>query len=118
MTTHRIITGDSRELSGIPDGSVQLIVTSPPYPMVEMWDDLFSAQDPDIGRALADGNGMRAFELMHGVLRGVWRECRRVLCDSGFACINIGDATRTVNGNFRLYSNHTEIILPISFRTL
>ena len=113
MTTHRIITGDSRNLSGIPDGSVQLIVTSPPYPMVEMWDDLFSAQDPDIGRALVDGDGVRAFGLMHSVLAGVWRECRRVLCDSGFACINIGDATRTVNGNFRLYSNHTEIICSL-----
>lgn len=30
-TTHRLINGDSRCMSLIPDSSVQLIVTSPPY---------------------------------------------------------------------------------------
>ncbi len=30
------------------DGSVQLMVTSPPYPMIKMWDDLFAKADPKI----------------------------------------------------------------------
>lgn len=30
-TTHKLINGDSRCMSLIPDRSVQLIVTSPPY---------------------------------------------------------------------------------------
>jgi DNA modification methylase len=33
----------------VPDESVQLIVTSPPYPMIEMWDDQFRRHDPVIG---------------------------------------------------------------------
>ena len=36
-TTHRIVYDDSSELSGIEDESVDLVVTSPPYPMVAMW---------------------------------------------------------------------------------
>ena len=30
-TTHRLHRGDARDLSWIPDGSVHLVVTSPPY---------------------------------------------------------------------------------------
>ncbi|MFB6188714.1 MAG: site-specific DNA-methyltransferase, partial [Halapricum sp.] len=37
-TTHRIVTGDARSLD-LPSDSVDLVVTSPPYPMIEMWDD-------------------------------------------------------------------------------
>ena len=31
MTEHKIVFGDSRRMSMIPDKSVQLIITSPPY---------------------------------------------------------------------------------------
>ena len=31
MTKHEIIIGNSNNLKAIPDGSVNLIVTSPPY---------------------------------------------------------------------------------------
>ena len=48
---HKIINSSSADLSFIPDGSVQLIVTSPPYPMIEMWDEIFFAQNPDIREA-------------------------------------------------------------------
>lgn len=47
---------------------------------------------------------------MHQSLRPVWQEARRVLVPGGFACINIGDAVRTVNGDFRLYPNHARIV--------
>ncbi len=110
MTTHTIINSNSNNLSELSDKSVDLIITSPPYPMIEMWDDMFSKQDSEIGEALSCGNGNRAFELMHSVLDDTWKECDRVLKDNGFACINIGDATRTINGDFQLYSNHTKII--------
>ena len=111
MTTHEIIVGNSRNLSSIPTASVQLIVTSPPYPMIEMWDDVFSKQDPTIKAALESGDGISAFNKMHSILSDVWTECDRVLMDNGFVCINIGDATRTINNNFQLYSNHTQIIM-------
>lgn len=110
MTTHQIIVSDSRNLSQIPSASIHLIVTSPPYPMIEMWDALFTAQDPSIGTDLSSGNGEQAFLKMHALLNSVWSECDRVLVENGFLCINIGDATRTLNQNFRMYSNHTQII--------
>ena len=97
-------------MTDIPDGSVNLIVTSPPYPMIEMWDTMFSEQDPAVGEALRAGNGMDAFEKMHQILDGIWAECDRVLADHCFVCINIGDATRTINGEFQLYSNHARVI--------
>ena len=56
------------------------------------------------------GNGLFAFELMHIELDKVWNEVFRVLKEGGIACINIGDATRTINKNFQLYSNHSRII--------
>jgi DNA modification methylase len=47
---------------------------------------------------------------MHRSLEPVWREVSRVLKPGGFACINIGDATRSVGGDFMLYPNHTRIL--------
>ncbi len=94
----------------VPDASVDLIVTSPPYPMVAMWDDIFVAQDGRIGDRLAQEEGRAAFDLMHQLLDTAWAECSRVLKPGGLACINIGDATRTLNGDFQLYSNHSRIL--------
>ena len=94
----------------VPDASVDLIVTSPPYPMVAMWDDIFIAQDGRIGDRLVQEEGRAAFDLMHQLLDTVWGECSRVLKPGGLACINIGDATRTLNGDFQLYSNHSRIL--------
>ena len=110
MTTHRVLTANSNNMSELADQSVNLIVTSPPYPMIEMWDEMFSEQDPSIAESLNNGNGPEAFLKMHGLLNEVWKECDRVLKDNGFVCINVGDATRTINGDFQLYSNHSKII--------
>lgn len=85
------------------------MVTSPPYPMIEMWDEVFKNKNPKIQKALDQGNGDAAFELMHQALDAVWTELVRVLRTGGFACINIGDATRTVHDHFRLYPNHSRI---------
>lgn len=110
MTTHRVLTANSNHISELADQSVNLIVTSPPYPMIEMWDEMFSEQDPSIADSLKEGNGRDAFQKMHLLLNDVWKECDRVLKDNGFVCINVGDATRTLNGDFQLYSNHSKII--------
>jgi site-specific DNA-methyltransferase (cytosine-N4-specific) len=107
-TNHRVITGDARELP-LADNSVELVVTSPPYPMIEMWDDIFADLDPTIADALAEEDGDRAFELMHDVLDTVWAEIERVLVPGGIACINVGDATRSLSDGFRSYPNHAEI---------
>ena len=109
-TTHRVHVEDARSLESIADGSIELVVTSPPYPMIELWDELFSSLDPAVGDALAVGDGADAFERMHAQLDPVWDELGRVLVDGGIACINVGDATRTLDGSFRVYPNHARII--------
>lgn len=93
----------------IEDNSIELVVTSPPYPMIEMWDNMFVSGNSEIGNLLKD-KPIDAFELMHQQLDCVWSECYRVLKDGCYMCINVGDATRTINGNFALYNNAARII--------
>ncbi|MBT3272952.1 MAG: site-specific DNA-methyltransferase [Spirochaetales bacterium] len=109
-TTHLIHYEDSRNLPFIADSSVDLVVTSPPYPMIEMWDGIFTKLNSSIGAAISSENGRSAYELMHRELDKVWMETARVLKSGGWACINIGDATRKIGGSFQLYSNHSRII--------
>lgn len=109
-TIHQILFQDARNLKEIASESVDLVITSPPYPMIDMWDDMFGDQNPDIQKALARGDGRQAFELMHKILDSVWEEVFRVLRDGRFACINIGDATRKIKDDFCLYPNHARIL--------
>lgn len=113
-TEHRIIFSDSRDLSSVLNNSVDLIVTSPPYPMIEMWDGTFSALNHSIANALDEKDGPTAFELMHQELDKVWQHCYRILRPGSIACINIGDAVRTIGGDFRIYSNHARILSAMS----
>lgn len=108
-TTHKLIIGAAQQMTAIDDESVNLVVTSPPYPMIEMWDEAFILQNNEIGKFL-QSVPQKAFELMHQELDKVWKECFRVLTPGGFLCINIGDATRTIGSNFQLYNNHARII--------
>jgi modification methylase len=109
-TIHKLYFKNATEMEGIDKGSIALIVTSPPYPMIEMWDELFVQHNPAIRNVLDAGQGMKAFELMHQLLDPVWREVFRVLVPGGIACINIGDATRTLDTDFILYPNHARIL--------
>ncbi len=109
-TEHIILYENAANMEYIADESVALIVTSPPYPMIQMWDEIFSSQNKKIADALSNGEGVLSFELMHKALDKVWDEIYRVLKTGGFACINIGDATRTIAGNFCLYPNHSRIL--------
>ncbi|MFP4380946.1 MAG: DNA-methyltransferase [Candidatus Sumerlaeia bacterium] len=120
-TNHQFLLGDSAKMDMIEDESIQLVVTSPPYPMIEMWDDCFRGQSAEASRALDAADGPAAFESMHRVLDAVWAEVWRVLAPGGFACINIGDATRSLDGQFALYANHARILnqcLAIGFTNL
>ena len=109
-TTHHPILADCRVMDNLPDKSIDLVVTSPPYPMIRMWDAIFSKFNPAVDTHLKKGEGMAAFEAMHRVLDPVWEECFRVLKPGGFACINIGDATRTLKDKFALYTNHARLL--------
>lgn len=108
VTNHNIFIGPSQHMTQIKDGSINLVVTSPPYPMIEMWDDIMAKQNPVIADCI-DKEPEKAFELMHQELDLVWKECYRVITPGGFMCINIGDATRTIDGKFTLYNNHSRI---------
>jgi modification methylase len=116
ITRHQIVIGAAQNMNAVRDRSVALVVTSPPYPMIEMWDGIFSKQAPETGSAIEALDGNKMFELMHAELNKVWREVERVLMPGGIACVNIGDATRSLNNSFALYPNHSEIIN--SFREL
>ena len=113
-STHKLLVSDSRKLPSIPDESIGLVVTSPPYPMIAMWDEMFGEQSPRVTQALSEGNHPTAFEAMHTLLDPVWQECLRVLCPGGFLCINIGDAVRSDAEQFRLHSNHSRVIASIA----
>ena len=108
-TKHSIYFASSQNLQCISDASVDLVVTSPPYPMIEMWDDIMNKQNPNISDCIYKDPKM-AFELMHQELDKVWGECHRVLREGGMMCINIGDATRTINKEFQLFNNHTRVV--------
>ena len=109
-TAHKIYFENSKNMGVIPSASVHLVVTSPPYPMIAMWDDMFSDINSNISTALDKNDGRQAFELMHRELDPVWNEIHRILIDGGFACVNIGDATRTIGADFKLYPNHARIL--------
>lgn len=99
-TTHKIIIGDSRRMSEIPDESVHLIVTSPPY-----W------QLKDYGGE--DQIGFNdSYESYINHLNLVWNECFRVLHKGCRLCVNIGDqfARSVYYGRYKVIPIRTEII--------
>lgn len=100
MTKHILINGDSRNLSLIPDKSVHLVVTSPPY-----WQLKDYGSDSQIG--FHD-----SYESYINNLNLVWSECNRVLCDGCRLCINIGDqfARSVYYGRYKVIPIRTEII--------
>ena len=118
---HRVIFGDSRSMREVKDGSVHLVVTSPPYPMIELWDKQFRALDKRIDALWVQMEderdeweraciASRIYDLMHENLAKTWGEVYRVLVDGGIACINVGDALRSVGGIFQLFPNHARIL--------
>lgn len=109
-TTHQVFFENAAQMTSVASESIDLIVTSPPYPMIEIWDDMFLCHNPAIMDALEKGEGQLAFEWMHQLLDPVWEESFRVLKQGGIACINVGDATRTLAGHFTLYPNHARIL--------
>ena len=109
-TQHTIRFTAAAGLADLQPECIDLVVTSPPYPMIEMWDALFAGFNPAISSALERADGTRAFELMHAELDDVWKQLQRILKPGGIACINVGDATRTLARDFCLYPNHARIV--------
>lgn len=99
-TLHKIIIGDSRQMKEIPDQSVHLIITSPPY-----W------QLKDYGNGNQIGFNDTYEEYINN-LNLVWNECHRVLHNGCRLCINIGDqfARSVYYGRYKVIPIRTEII--------
>jgi DNA modification methylase len=97
---HKYIIGDCREMKLIPNESIHLIVTSPPY-----W------QLKDYGMDSQIGFG-QTYEDYINSLNMVWLECFRVLKPGSRLCINIGDqfARATYYGRYKVVPIHSEII--------
>lgn len=109
MKTKQVIINGSSITESIPENSIDLTVTSPPYPMIEMWDNCFIEQDKNIIIAMQNNDYFKAWSLMHNLLDKVWDNVIKATKNGGIICINIGDATRTFNGLFQLFSNRTRI---------
>ncbi len=87
--------GDSRDLSGIKDGSIDLIVTSPPY-----WDKAdYGGRNSDIGTA---GSYVEFLD----ELRRVFQECYRVLRPGRKLCV--------VTANVNQMTDHGLLTFPLS----
>lgn len=80
-TTHRLHLGDSRDLSWIPDASVHLVVTSPPYWTLKEYAQGNRSQLGDI----------EDYEKFLSELDKIWMECVRVLVPGGRICCVVGD---------------------------
>lgn len=106
QTQHQVHFRNAKHaLQNLEDGSVHLIVTSPPYPMVKMWDECFSKQSTSYRLALDEDDGRGMWHAAHYVLQTVWDACVRALCPGGYLCINIGDGLRRIGDRFEFYSN-------------
>lgn len=99
-TIHKIINGDSRQMNLVPDKSVNLVITSPPY-----W------QLKDYGTKNQIGYH-EDYETYINNLNLVWKECYRVLDNGCKLCINIGDqfARAVYYGRYKVIPIRTEII--------
>lgn len=100
VTSHKIIIGDSRCMKEVPDESVHLMITSPPY-----W------QLKDYGNGKQIGFNDTYEEYINN-LNLVWNECHRVLHKGCRMCINIGDqfARSVYYGRYKVIPIRTEII--------
>ena len=79
-TTHRLVQGDARKLSFLEDGSVHLVVTSPPYWNLKKYRD----HEDQLG-------DIEDYELFLQELDKVWENCYRALVPGGRLICVVGD---------------------------
>lgn len=99
-STHRLINADSRDLAFLPDGSVHLVVTSPPY-----WNLKRYNEHPDQLGHIQD------YEAFLGELEKVWRHAYRVLVPGGRLVCVVGDVcvARRDFGRHLVFPLHADI---------
>ena len=100
--THTIHCGDSRHLDWVADGSVHLVVTSPPY-----WTLKEYPPNRDQLGLIVDYDGF------HDALDKVWQHCFRVLVPGGRLVCVVGDVclARRRHGRHMVMPMHADIIV-------
>ncbi|MGB9300277.1 MAG: site-specific DNA-methyltransferase [Anaerolineae bacterium] len=100
MTVHRLINGDSRDLSFLSDASVHLVVTSPPY-----WNLKRYNENPDQLGHIQD------YEAFLFELEKVWRHVYRILVPGGRLVCVVGDVcvARRDFGRHLVFPLHADI---------
>ncbi len=79
-TQHTLVEGDGREMDDVPDESVHLVVTSPPYWTLKQY--------PNHQGQLGD---IQAYDTFLEELDKVWEHCLRVLVPGGRLIVVVGD---------------------------
>jgi modification methylase len=100
-TSHHLLRqGDARDLSFLPENSVHLVVTSPPYWTLKEYN-----QHPDQLGHVAD------YEIFLDQLRKVWEGCYRVLVPGGRLVCVVGDVclSRREHGRHVVVPLHADI---------
>ncbi|MBZ0261830.1 MAG: site-specific DNA-methyltransferase, partial [Hyphomicrobiales bacterium] len=99
-TKHQLWLGDARDLSRIPDRSVHLVVTSPPYWTLKEYEG-----------AKGQLGAIQNYEAFLDELDKVWAECARVLVPGGRICCVVGDVClpRKTNGRHLVMPLHADI---------
>ncbi len=100
-TVHRLVQGDARDLSFIPDESIHLIVTSPPYWTLKRYNE----SEGQLGH-------VEEYEQFLGELELVWAEAFRVLVPGGRLVCVVGDvclSRRENNGRHTVVPLHADI---------
>ncbi len=101
-TRHLFVNGDARELGWIPDGSVHLVVTSPPYWTLKE----YNHHERQLGH-------IEDYEAFHDELTKVWTHAYRVLVPGGRLVCVVGDVclSRRAFGRHVVMPLHADIIV-------
>ncbi|MFA5053880.1 MAG: site-specific DNA-methyltransferase [Parcubacteria group bacterium] len=101
-SVHRVVLGDARSMASVPDESVHLVVTSPPY------FDLVAYEESE-----AQLGHVHDYDEFLGQLDAVWAECLRTLIPGGRLCIVVGDVCRSRRrfGKHEIIPLHADILV-------
>lgn len=100
-TSHQLILGDARKATALPEGSVHLVVTSPPYWNLKRYNE----HRDQLGH-------VDDYEAFVAALDEIWRNCYRALVPGGRLIVNVGDvclSRRKNNGRHTVVPLHATI---------